>query len=35
VLLNTNHMYSTVKGIAGSAVPSVPLLELPEGDPDD
>jgi hypothetical protein len=35
VLLNTNHMYSTVKGIAGSAVQSVPLLELPEGEPDD
>jgi len=35
VLLNTNHMYSTVRGIAGSAVPAVPLLELPGGDPDD
>ncbi|MFQ5579914.1 MAG: DUF2130 domain-containing protein [Nitrospiria bacterium] len=30
VLLNTNHMYSAVKGIAGNAVQSVPLLELPE-----
>ena len=28
VLLNTNHMYSSVKGIAGSAVQSVALLEL-------
>ncbi len=35
VLLSTNHMYSTVRGIAGSAVQSVPLLELPDGDPDD
>ncbi|MFQ5638900.1 MAG: DUF2130 domain-containing protein [bacterium] len=29
VLLNTNHMYSSIKGIAGSAVQSVPLLEMP------
>lgn len=28
VLLNTTHMYGSVKGIAGSAVPSVALLEL-------
>lgn len=28
VLLNTNFMYSSVKGIAGNAVQSVPLLEL-------
>jgi len=30
VLLNTTGFYGSVKGIAGSAVPSVPLLELPE-----
>ncbi len=29
VLLNTNHMYSSVRGIAGTAVQAVPLLELP------
>ena len=29
VLLNTNYMYSSVKGIAGNAVQSVALLELP------
>lgn len=34
VLLNTNHMYSSIKGIAGSAVQSVALLELPSGDDD-
>lgn len=28
VLLNTTHMYSSVQGIAGSAVKSLPLLEL-------
>ncbi|MBW2560331.1 MAG: DUF2130 domain-containing protein [Deltaproteobacteria bacterium] len=28
VLLNTTHMYSSVRGIAGSAVQPVPLLEL-------
>ena len=28
VLLNTNYLHSSVKGIAGSAVESVPLLEL-------
>jgi len=32
VLLNTNHMYNSIKGIAGSAVQSVPLLELPVTD---
>ncbi|MES9860287.1 MAG: DUF2130 domain-containing protein [Candidatus Thiodiazotropha sp. LLP2] len=32
VLLNTNHMYSSIKGIAGSAVQSVALLEFPAGD---
>lgn len=30
VLLNTTGFYGSVKGIAGSAVPAVPLLELPE-----
>ncbi len=34
VLLNTSNMYSSVQGIAGSAVKSLPLLELPEGDDD-
>jgi hypothetical protein len=32
VLINTSDMYSSVKGIAGNAVPAVPLLELPEVD---
>ncbi|MDH3527200.1 MAG: DUF2130 domain-containing protein, partial [Gammaproteobacteria bacterium] len=32
VLLNTNFMYSSIKGIAGNAIQSVPLLELPPGD---
>ncbi len=31
VLLNTNHMYSSVRGIAGTAIQAVPLLELPPG----
>ncbi len=35
VLLNTNHMYSSIRGIAGSAVQPVPLLELPGSDGDD
>jgi len=30
VLLNTNHMYSSVKGIAGNAIQNVALLELDE-----
>ena len=30
VLLNTNHMFNSVKGIAGSAIGSVKALELPE-----
>ena len=29
VLLNTNFMYSSVKGIAGNAIQTVQLLELP------
>jgi len=32
VLLNTNHMYSSVRGIAGSAVQPVALLELSAGE---
>jgi len=32
VLLNTNHMYSSIKGIAGSAIQPVRQLELPEGE---
>lgn len=36
VLLNTTHMYGSVKGIAGNAVQSVALLEPPTDDaPDD
>lgn len=30
VLLNTNHMYSSIKGIAGSAVGTIKSLELPD-----
>ena len=30
VLLNTTHIYSTIKGIAGDSVKSIPALELPE-----
>ena len=30
VLINTTHMYGSVKGIAGSAIQNVPLLELPD-----
>ncbi len=32
VLLNTNHMYSSIKGIAGNAIQAVRQLELPEGE---
>ncbi len=35
VLLNTTHMYSSIRGIAGNAVQPVPLLELPAGEADD
>ena len=28
VLLNTNHMYNSIRGIAGNAVQAVPQLEL-------
>jgi len=34
VLLNTNHMYHSIRGIAGSAIQAVPLLELDQGDDD-
>lgn len=30
VLLNTNHMFSSIKGIAGDSVSSIKLLELPD-----
>ena len=35
VLLNTTHMYSSIKGIAGSAIQPVSQLELPEVEEDD
>jgi len=42
VLLNTNYMYSSIRGIAGNAIQAVPLLELdqqntdnPDSDPDE
>ena len=35
VILNTNHMYSSIRGIAGSAVQPVQLLELSAGEEDD
>lgn len=34
VLLNTNHMYSSIKGIAGRAIQTVQLFELPIGEED-
>ena len=34
VLLNTNYMYSSIKGIAGNAVQSVALLELGDSEQD-
>ena len=30
VILNTTHMYSSIKGIAGNSVANIPALELPE-----
>lgn len=33
VLLNTNYMYSTIKGIAGNAIQPVDALELPDAGP--
>jgi hypothetical protein len=35
VLLNTTDMYGSIKGIAGNAVLSVPLLDLPSGEEED
>ncbi len=35
VLLNTTGMYGSIRGIAGSAVQAIPLLELPEDDDPD
>lgn len=35
VLLNTNHLYSSIKGIAGNAVNTIPALELPESQNND
>ena len=35
VLLNTTGMYGSIRGIAGSAVQAIPLLELPEDDDTD
>lgn len=32
ILLNTNHMFSSVKGIAGESVSSIKLLELPKSE---
>ena len=34
VLLNTTHMYSSIKGIAGNAVQAVKMLELPGSEED-
>ncbi len=35
VVLNTVHMHGAIKGIAGSAIQSVPLLELPSDEDDE
>lgn len=35
VLLNTNYMYNSIKGIAGSAVASIKQLELPQMEEDE
>jgi hypothetical protein len=35
VLLNTSDMYGSIKGIAGNAIQSVPLLEFPSGEIDE
>lgn len=35
VLLNTNHMYQSIRGIAGSAVQTVSLLELDKAEKDE
>ncbi|WP_299897147.1 DUF2130 domain-containing protein [uncultured Aquimarina sp.] len=34
VLLNTNYMYSSIKGIAGNAIQTIPQLELPKTEND-
>ena len=34
VLLNTNYMYSSIKGIAGNAIQTIQALEMPEADGD-
>ncbi|WP_299311432.1 DUF2130 domain-containing protein [uncultured Aquimarina sp.] len=34
VILNTNYMYSSIKGIAGNAIQSIPQLELPKPEND-
>ncbi|MCP4121421.1 MAG: DUF2130 domain-containing protein [Bacteroidetes bacterium] len=35
VVLNTNHFYASVKGIAGNAIGTIAALELPAGDSED
>jgi len=35
VLLNTTDMYGSIKGIAGNAVQSVPLLDFPSAEEND
>ncbi len=35
VVLNTNHMYHSIKGIAGNAIGTIKVLELPSGDEED
>ena len=35
VLLNTNHMYNSIKGIAGSAIQPIKTLELPDANLDE
>jgi hypothetical protein len=35
VLLNTNHMYNSIKGIAGNAIQPISTLELPEVEDED
>jgi hypothetical protein len=32
VILNTSHMYNSIRGIAGTAIPSVKQLELPQAE---
>ena len=35
VILNTNHFYGSIKGIAGNAIASISALELPAADGED